>query len=295
LWDNGNNPADELNRVMEVRSIALKNFGERNIRSGTPYALLEEALVPMYFFHRYQAEATVKMIGGLNYRYALRGDGQPITQSIPAAQQMKALDALLNTVTPQSLMLPTDLIKIIPPHPIGYDRSREVIKTRTDLIFDPVAAAESASDMVFGLLFHPARATRLVQQHALSNDQPSFESVIDKTIQATFKSANKQGYEAQLQMTANHALLMNVMRLALNANASVQARAVAQLKIEQLKIWLTEKLKTQLTENWKAHYAYELEQINSFKDDPKTFEADKLLVPPPGQPIGQEDAFCSHE
>ena len=45
-------------------------------------AMLEEVLVPMYFFHRYQTEATAKVIGGLNYRYALRGDGQPITEMV---------------------------------------------------------------------------------------------------------------------------------------------------------------------------------------------------------------------
>ena len=73
--------------------MALKNFGEKNIREGTPMALLEEALVPIYFFHRDQAEATSKIIGGLNYRYALRGDAQPVTELISTAQQQKALDA----------------------------------------------------------------------------------------------------------------------------------------------------------------------------------------------------------
>src|SRR5690606_38679794 len=93
LWDNGKDAADELNRVMQVRTLALKNFGEKNIREGTPMALLEEALVAIYFFHRYQAEASSKIIGGLNYRYALRGDGQPVTEMVSSAQQQKALDA----------------------------------------------------------------------------------------------------------------------------------------------------------------------------------------------------------
>ena len=37
---------------------------------------MEEALVPLYLHHRYQAEATSKVVGGLYYTYALRGDGQ---------------------------------------------------------------------------------------------------------------------------------------------------------------------------------------------------------------------------
>jgi hypothetical protein len=292
LWDNGKDAADELNRVMQVRTLALKNFGEKNIREGTPMALLEEALVPIYFFHRYQAEASSKIIGGLNYRYALRGDGQPVTEMVSSAQQQKALDALLNTVSPQALTLPADLIKNIPPHPIGYQRTREVMRTRTDLTFDPLAYAESASDMVFGLIFHPARATRLVQHNALNNQQPSLESVIDKIVNTTLKAANKTGYEGLLQMTVNHSVLNNLFKLNRNQNASAQARAVASLKIDQLQSWLTEKTKSTTQESWKAHYSYVLSLINSFQDDPEEYETENLLSPPPGQPIGTDEVFC---
>lgn len=293
LWDNGKDAADELNRVMQVRTFALKNFGEKNIRQGTPMALLEEALVPIYFFHRYQAEATSKSIGGLNYRYALRGDGQPVTEMVSPAQQQKALDALLSTVSPQALSLPAELIAIIPPHPIGYQRTREVIRTRTDLTFDPLAYAESASDMVFGLIFHPARATRLVQHHALNSQQPSLESVIDKVVNTTFKSSNKSGYEGLLQMTVNHSVLNNLIKLNRNQNASAQARAIASLKIDQLKTWLTEKAKTTSNESWKAHYNYALNMIQAFRDNPEKYEAENLLSPPPGQPIGTDELFCT--
>ena len=95
LWDNGSDPATELLRVLEVRSIAMRNFGERNIRPGAPMATLEEALVPMYFFHRYQTEACAKLLGGLNYRYALRGDGQPVAELLSPQQQLRAMEALM--------------------------------------------------------------------------------------------------------------------------------------------------------------------------------------------------------
>jgi hypothetical protein len=293
LWDNGADAADELNRVMQVRALALKNFGEKNIRESTPMALLEEALVPIYFFHRYQTEATAKIIGGLNYRYALRGDGQMITEVIPQVQQQKALEALLNAITSQSLALPAELIKNIPPHPIGYQRTREVMRTRTDLTFDPLAYAESASDMVFGLLFHPARATRLVQHHALNAQQPSLESVIDKVVNATIKSQGKSGYNGLLQMTVNHSVLNNLIKLNRNINASAQARAIASLKIDQLKTWLAEKVRTTTQENWRAHYAYAVTMIHTFRENPEKYEAENLLAPPPGQPIGMEEEHCT--
>lgn len=295
LWDNGKDAADELNRVMQIREVAIKNFGEKNIRAGRPMATLEEVLVPMYFFYRYQSEAAAKLMGGQNYRYALRGDGQFPTESISAAQQLKALDALLAVTDPKSLKLPENLIQMIPPHPMGFYRSREVIRTRTDLVFDPMAMAESASDMIFSSILNPARATRLIQQHAIDAKQPSLESVIDKMIVAKLKAAPLPGYEGQLQMIANHALINNLIKLTLNDNASAQARAVALLKVDQIKTWLTEKQKTVLSEEWRAHYAFETMLINQFKDDPKKYEAENLVQAPPGQPIGQEDEdFCSY-
>lgn len=293
LWDNGQDAADELNRVMQIRSVALKNFGVNNIREGTPMAMLEVTLVPVYFFHRYQAEAASKIIGGLNYRYALRGDGQPVTEMIPAAQQQKALDALLNTLTPQALAMPAELIKIIPPHPIGYPRSREVIRTRTDLTFDPLAYAESAAGMVLGLIFNPQRATRLVQHNALNGQQPSLESIINGVINSTIKSVGQPGYYGLVQMTVNYAALNNLIRLSNNTNASAQARAIALLKIDQLKNWLTEKTKTTSNENWKAHYAYLLDTIQTYREHSDKFESEKLIPAPPGQPIGADWEPCS--
>lgn len=293
LWDNGKDPADELNRVMEVRAVALKNFGERNIKPGAPMALLEEVLVPMYFFHRYQTEATAKVVGGLNYRYALRGDGQPITELLTPQQELKAIEALLKTVQPSALALPESLLKIIPPRPLGYSRHRELLKGKTDLTFDPLSAAETASDLTFSLILHPARANRLFEHHSRDARLPSLESVIDKLISATFKSPTRGGYEGAIQMSINYSLFTNLSKLALNKDASAPAKAIATLKLDQLKNWLQSRATTE--EEWKAYYAYLVQQINKFQQDPDEFKQENLLPAPPGQPIGMDDGdFCGN-
>ncbi len=293
LWDNGKDPADELNRVMEVRAVALKNFGERNIKPGAPMALLEEVLVPMYFFHRYQTEATAKVVGGLNYRYALRGDGQPVTELLTPQQELKAIEALLKTVQPSALALPESLLKIIPPRPLGYSRHRELLKGKTDLTFDPLAAAETASDLTFSLILHPARANRLFEHHSRDARLPSLESVIDKLISATFKSPTRGGYEGAIQMSINYSLFTNLSKLALNKDASAPAKAIATLKLDQLKNWLQSRATTE--EEWKAYYAYLVQQINKFQQDPDEFKQENLLPAPPGQPIGMDDGdFCGN-
>ena len=89
LWDNGSDPAAELDRVLAVRAAALKNFGESAIKAGTPMAQLEQTLVPLYLYHRYQTEAAIKEIGGLDYRYKLRGDGLPNPSIVDPAEQQQ--------------------------------------------------------------------------------------------------------------------------------------------------------------------------------------------------------------
>ncbi|MBL8222169.1 MAG: zinc-dependent metalloprotease, partial [Bryobacterales bacterium] len=114
LWDNGKDASDELKRVMQVREKALARFGENNIREGRPYSTLEAPLVTTYLMHRYQAEAVAKVVGGLYYTYALRGDGQLITAFAAPAEQRKALNALLGTLHPSVLTLPESILRLLP-------------------------------------------------------------------------------------------------------------------------------------------------------------------------------------
>src|SRR5438477_30819 len=128
LWDSGANAVDELNRIMQVRGAALKRFGENNIREGAALATLEDVLVPLYMLHRYQVEAASKLVGGMDYTFALRGDGQMPTQIVAPAEQRRALAAVLATLKPDVLALPEPLLKMIPPRPPDYERGREHFK-----------------------------------------------------------------------------------------------------------------------------------------------------------------------
>ncbi len=120
LWDNGPDPAAELNRILKVRAAALARFGEDAIQPDRPLSELEDTLVPLYLLHRYQTEAAAKEIGGLDYRYALRGDGELVTNIVDPANQQKALDAVLKTLAPETLTLPESLLRILPPRAFGY-------------------------------------------------------------------------------------------------------------------------------------------------------------------------------
>ncbi|AHM59656.1 extracellular metal-dependent peptidase [Flammeovirgaceae bacterium 311] len=297
LWDNGKDAVEELNRVLEIRELALNNFGENNIKPGAPLATLEEVLVPLYFFHRYQAEAAVKLIGGVNYRYALRGDGQISTRLVPAAEQLRALDAVLNTVSPKVLALREEIIQNIPPRPLGYNRHRELIKSRNSITFDPLAAAESAADQTFSLLLHPARANRLVEHHARNSQLPAFDAVLNRTLNATLQAPAQAGYAGTVQMTVNAVLLQHLMRLSQHEDAHGTVKAVALQKLQQLVPALNEKAKSAREEIWRAHYRYLAIQIEDFRKNPAEYQPASFLQAPPGQPIGSLESipFCSEQ
>src|SRR5712691_1536022 len=163
LWDSGANAVDELNRLMQVRAAALRRFGEKNIREGAPLATIEDVLVPIFMLHRYQVEAASKLVGGMDYTFALRGDGQTPTQIVAPAEQRRALAAVLATLKPEVLALPEPLLKMIPPRPPDYERGREHFKIHTSPAFDALAPAEAAAQHTLQFLFNPERAARLVE------------------------------------------------------------------------------------------------------------------------------------
>ena len=177
---------------------------------------------------------------------------------------------------------------------MGYERHREVIKIRTELTFDALGIAEAAADMTFGLVLYPERANRLVEYHARNSSQPSLESIMDKLINATFKSSSKIGYEGAIQQVTNNALFVSLALLSQHKDASAQSKAIALLKLDQLKTWLTLKIATAADEEWKAHYAYLLQQLKLLQENPTEFKAESLFAPPPGQPIGMDLDFCGN-
>jgi hypothetical protein len=291
LWDNGPDPATELTRVLEVRATALKNFGADVIKPGTPMSQLELALVPIYLFHRYQTEATIKEIGGLDYRYNERGDGLADPEIVAPAEQQKALTAVLRTLTPETLTLPESLLKILPPVPPGYPRTRESFASETGLTFDPIAAAESAADLTLQVLLDPSRASRLVQYHMRVPGSPSLRSVLE-AVSTTVAERAESGHSmsSEVERAVEFRSLEAMLSLAVNPEASTQARAIARSHINDLlKQWSSA---APLTDTAEAiHRAALIQRIQDFNRDPAKFMPSKPIEAPPGMPIGEDDVF----
>ena len=289
LWDNGTNVIDELSNVMKVRAAALKRFGENNIRDGAPMATIEDVLVPIYMYHRYQVEAAAKVVGGEDYTFSLKGKGDRNPQIVAPDEQRRALAAVLDTLKPEALALPESLLRLLPPRPPGYQRGRENFRIRTQPVFDALAPAEAVADHVSGFLFNQERAARLVQFHARDSRNPGLAEVIDRILASTWKAPAATGYPGEIQHSVDTIILIDLMSLASGERAPNQVRAVASLKLDQLKNWLTTQSRVgPVDENHRAFLFYSLEQIKRFQEDPKKMNLTAPQAPPDGQPIGMQ-------
>ena len=288
LWDNGTNAIDELGNVMKVRAAALRRFGENNIREGAPLATIEEVLVPIYMYHRYQVEAAAKVIGGQDYTFSLKGKGDRNLQIVSPDEQRRALAVVLETIKPEALAVPEQLLRLIPPRPAGYPRTREDFRIRTQPVFDALAPAEAIADHVSGFLLNQERAARLVQFHARDARNPGLAEVIDKILASTWKAPTAKGYAGEIQHTVNAIILSDLMALASGERSLNQVRAIASWKLEQLKSWLASQGRLAADDNHRAFLYYSLEQIKRFQDDPKKMNLTPPQAPPDGQPIGMD-------
>jgi hypothetical protein len=283
LWDNGTDAADELTRIMTIRAAALARFGENAIPAGEPLATLEDTLVPLYLMHRYQTEAAIKIIGGLDYRYQLRGDGQMNASIVAPDEQRKALRAVMKTLSAQTLTLPESLLKLFPPRPPAFERTRESLPAHTGLTFDPIAAAESAADLTLGFLFDPERAARLVEYHARA-DTPSLVDVIDAALQVSRPRSQAPGshraIEDEVQAAVYARTVEALLTLAADPKGSAEVRAITYAKLEDLR---------RRSDANAPLDAYLIHRIKQFQDDPEKFVAAKPIAAPPGMPIGDDE------
>jgi hypothetical protein len=289
LWDSGTNAVDELKRILDVRAAAIQHFDEKRIHPDDPMSSLEDVFVPVYLYHRYQTEAAVKVLGGLDYTYALRGDGQKVAEIVAPAEQRRALSVLLETLDPHRLEIPERILRLIPPSAHGFERGREDFHGRTGLTFDPLSAVDSAADLTASLMLHPQRATRLVEYHARDPRNPGLDEVIDRLIAATWKSTRSGAALAEVGRTVDDVVLYRLLSLAANEAASEQARAIAFAKLDDLRKWAADRKDADASQQ--AHYRFAAHQIEYFLRNPKEIRVTKPADSPDGSPIGEDLEF----
>ena len=233
VWDNGANLVDHLKHEIRVRNIGMANFGTSMIRTGQPLSDLEFVLLPLYMHHRFQLRSAAQSLGGADYAYAVRGDGQTPVAIVPGEEQRDALETILSALTVDFLALPEEVVAMIPPPAFRHDEG-EVFAGHTELLFDPLGAAEAAADFTVGEILHPARMARLVVYGSMG-DYPDLEEVADRLVAATWGASREaNAYRRQVQHAIQRAVVDRMMQEAASANTMTEARAVLSDRLADL-------------------------------------------------------------
>ena len=227
-WSNGVDAAAELERMMDVRRVALQRFDVRAIKRGRPLATLEEVLVPLYMHHRYQVTAAASLLGGVDYGYALRGAMHPPLQPVSATAQRSALAALLKTLQADELTLPRSIVALIPPRPSGFFPTRELFPRYTGSTFDAITPALVAAGHTVSELLNPERAARIVQQSALDPSLPDLEEVLDNLLALVVSPEPDDAYQAEVARAVGRVIADRLLRLAAQAPMPQVRAVVAQ-------------------------------------------------------------------
>ena len=235
LWDDAANAMEFLNHQMAVRRVAMSRFGLRNIRVGEPIALLQERFVPVYLMHRFAINSLAKTIGGMEYSNAIRGDGQQATRPIPAAEQRRALSALLRALSPSELAIPDTIISLLGPRPFSYGPYVELFGSRTRPTFDELGAARTLAQMVVDAVLQRERAARLVQFAARGENPLTLPEVIDRLVESSSAGGPETRKQAALRRVVQRALADRLITLAADKEASPEVRSLVELKMLTLR------------------------------------------------------------
>lgn len=286
LWDNGGDALDEFQRMTELRRHALDNFSAAANRPDAARSSLDETLVPVYYGHRYQAEAVGKLIGGLDYHYLYNdAEGESYTM-VPAKRQQQAIDSLVSTLKPKFLTLPEKVLQLLPPKSYGYSRTNESFPAYTGVAFDSIAMAEAAAGHTYSILLNPERAARLQQQQARRGEGPGFNTLLAQLTEQALANDEYRGLEAAIHQRVNHVYIQQLMLLASDKKAPESARARAHLELAKFQHAIGEmKLFGEDTWGYNAHYFYEANRIASFMDGDLKVESGDIKPMPPGSPI----------
>ncbi|HET7295714.1 MAG TPA: zinc-dependent metalloprotease [Gemmatimonadales bacterium] len=232
-WVNGKDAVEELARVGPVRRFLIDRFDERAIAPGEPMALLSKRFTAVYLHHRFTLDAAVKAVGGMEYRYAVRGDTGSPTVLISPARQRRALELLLDAVQPRELAVPERILRLLAPTPFGYDRDPWTFASAAAPAFDQLGAARALATQVIGGLLAPARAARLAAFHDRDVREPGVAEVVDRIVARTW-SGSGAGDHPALVRVVQRVVTDELIRLAGAERATPEARAAAEWGLRRI-------------------------------------------------------------
>ena len=287
LWDDGTDPVVELRRMMAVRAAAVARFGPNALHPGDPQSQLRRAFVPIWLIDRYQIEATAKMLGGVDFTYAVIGDGHGEARPVAAADQRRALDALLDTLAPDALTVPPSLLPQLSAGWSGDDDRQteiELIPTAGGSVFDPLAATETGAAVTLADLVAPTRLNRLEIQNQADSSSPSAHEVIDRLIERTFAFDGLNESQAAVQRRIATTTALALARAQRDAALSPTVALALSERLQRLAAGLARATGDGVQADWSRGLARLLNDRGALQA--AVADPHRLPTIPPGMPIG---------
>jgi len=262
--------------------VGLGHFSSDVVRDGTPLFEMERRLVPVYLLHRYQVEATAKLLGGLQYDYRLKGEPGGRLQPVDAYRQRQALSRLMQLLRPEELALPDPLRYLIPPPAHEQQRDREFFTGATGAPFDHLAPARAGADLVIEELLEPHRLARLVEQHSLDSSQPGALDVLEALLAASwYARPPTDHYLSAVRNEVDWRVLRGMLALAADTEAADSVRGTVTAAL----VRLADRLGKRPHRDDAGAEAARTE-ISRFLERPLVPSAPTRGPVPPGSPIG---------
>ena len=278
LWDNGEFPYKELNKLLKVRDLALKNIDLDNLVDGEPYDRIEDILVPIYMLHRYQIESAAKAIGGVDYLYFVKNKNNDKVKFVDSKLQKESLKSLLNVLNPKNLVLPNNLIQILSPRSFRNPRTRENFESNTGVTFDYINASSSIINHTLTFLLNPQRINRIYQQNMFGEKILMLDDYLTIISNSIFSNNRMSPYESSINKNTSSLFLDHLFLTFNNSNTNDLSKSVILSSI----INTNEKLSSNLND----YNSFLVNKINGFIDNPDKYIPVEKTKIPDGSPIG---------
>ena len=278
LWDNGEFPYKELNKLLKVRDLALKNIDLENLIDGEPYDRIEDILVPIYMLHRYQIESTAKAIGGVDYLYFVKNLNNDKVKFVNSKLQKESLESLLNVLNPKNLVLPDNLIEILSPRSFRNPRTRENFESNTGVTFDYINASSSVINHTLTFLINPERINRIYQQNMFGENILKLEDYLTIISNSIFSNKKMSLYESSINNNTSSLFLDHLFLAFNNSKTNDLSKSLILSSIVNTK--------EKLSSNLNNYNAFLVNKINGFLDNPDKYKPIEKTKIPDGSPIG---------
>ncbi|QNP75446.1 zinc-dependent metalloprotease [Streptomyces roseirectus] len=185
-WVTSGDALPALERILQVRRVALGGFSRGVLPPDRQTGELEERAVLLHLLHRHEVTAVARLVGGVRYRYGVAGDAGAGVVAVDAGVQRKALFRLAALLRAEELALPRSVLGALTPPAIRYERSDQYYDTAAGRVFDPFSAVRVAATLVTEALLDPARLNRVAWQHAADPSVPGVAEVVGAVLGASW-------------------------------------------------------------------------------------------------------------